>query len=120
MPVNLQQLGNSILQATWTAPLSSDDLLQCFLDLAAQIDDADQVVHVLFDITDAASIPVDAPVLAIRSKFLMKARAGRIAVIGTNSLPKILADVASRVTNKEIEFFPDRTMAVNYLQEGAH
>ena len=117
MPTHKTWLENDIIQITWNQPLTSNDLLQCFLDLTETIDSAEQRIHILFDLVDAGSIPVDAPVLAIRSRFMIMSNTGRIAVTGSNALPKMLADVAARITKKEIVFFHDQESALNYLHE---
>ena len=96
MPAHEAWLEDEIIQTTWTKPLTSDDLLQCFLGLAEKISNTAKPVHILFDITHSGPIPVDAPLFAIRSRFMTKSNTGRIAVIGTNALPKMLADVAAR------------------------
>jgi hypothetical protein len=117
MPTHEDWLEDEIVQTVWTHPLTSDDLLHCFLGLAEKIDKARQSIHVLFEITDSGSMPIDAPVLAIRSRFMVKSNTGRIAVVGTNILSKMLADVAARVTKKEIRFFSDRETALKYLRD---
>ena len=117
MPTHEDWLEDAILQTTWTLPLTSDDLLHCFIALAEKIDKAETPIHVLFDINNAGSISVEAPLLAIRSRFMTKANTGRIAVIGTHTIPQMLADVATKVTKKEIRFFRDRETALNYLHD---
>ena len=117
MPTHESWLEDGIIAIIWTQPLTSDEVYQCFLNLSAIIDASAQKIHLLFDITDAGSLPVNTPVLAIRSRLMIKAHSGRIAVIGESILSKKLADVATQITKKEISFFPNIQDALNYLRE---
>lgn len=115
MPTSEIWLEDNILMTTWTGPLTTDELWECFCSLAGQIDQADAITHVLFDIQQSGSIPSQAPMLAIRSKFLSKKNSGRVAVVGGEAIPQILAKVASSVTKRDILFFPQQSTALTYL-----
>ena len=54
--------------------------------------------------------------LAIRSKFLSNKNTGKVAVVGGDAIPQILAKVASSVTKRDILFFPAHDEALAYLK----
>ena len=118
MPTHQSWLTTNIVMTTWTRPLTETDLDTAFGYLSEQLDSTDETIHILFDITDSGRIPASAPVLALRSRFLQKNNTGCVVVIGTDEIgPQILARIASRVSRKDITFFPDTEQAVAYLIE---
>lgn len=106
-----------IIAVQWQRPLTAPELRKCFHNLKTLIGTSQQTTHVLFDIRDAGSIPAEAPVLAIRSKFLTAPTLGKIAVISTDVIAQILANVAAKVSKRDILFFPLHDAAVSYLKQ---
>ena len=119
MPTREYWIEPSVLGTSWTQPLSAAELATCFQTLTAMIDSKKHDVAVLFDIREAKTIPAQAPVLAIRSRFLTRANTGKIAVVSTDVIAQILAEVASSVTRREILFFPLYETALDYLKKEA-
>jgi hypothetical protein len=117
MPTQESWLDDNIIQTTWTSPLTSEELRECFQRLADWIQSSDHRVHVLFDITGTGSIPADAPVLAINSRFLTQSNIGKVAVVGMDIVPQLLARVAATVSRKDITFFPLIESALDYLKK---
>jgi hypothetical protein len=89
----------------WTPPLISDELAECFMQLAQMISDSTQAVDIVFDIFSAGHIPVDAPTLALHSEFLSHTWTRNVAVVGLNHWAQILARMASRTSGKVISFY---------------
>jgi len=116
MPTTEQWLEDNIIFTVWTAPLTSSQLSVCFSELVRQIQSKDAVVHVLFDITKAGSIPAQAPMHFIRSQLASQANLGSMAVIGTNAIGQILAQTAIKMTGQNILFFGDEREALDYLR----
>jgi hypothetical protein len=107
----------NIILTTWTKPLTAEQLRACFNNLAQMTAEADTTAHILFDLTDAGSVPAQAPVLALGSNFLTQEHTGKVAVVGMNIVAQILAQVATSVSKKDINFFPIYKSALAYLQE---
>lgn len=116
MPATQQWIGDSIISTIWESPLKSSDLSACFAEMKQSIADSDQIVHVLFDVTNAGTIPAQAPMLFIRSQLTNEPNLGSMAVIGTNPLAQILAQTAIKLTGQNIIFFATEKDAVDYLR----
>ena len=116
MPTFEERLDDDIILITWQAPLASGELRTCFKQLANWLEEGGQTTHVLFDLTDAGHVPADAPISAIHSGFLTSSNVGKVAVIGMDIVPQILAQVATSVTKRDIKFFPFRRSAIDYLR----
>ena len=117
MPTEEKWLETGILSTTWIAPLTSRELELCFSQLAEMLEASEDTIHVLFDLSDGPGVPSNAPIIAIRSKFLVNPHAGRVAVVGMHPFPRVLARIASRATSKDILFFNSRAGAIKYLKE---
>jgi len=115
MPTREEWLTDNIIQTTWQAPLTREELEACFRQISHFIKYRNDVTHVLFDLSEAGHVPNSAPLSAIRSKFLTRPNTGRIAVIGMERGPQILAQVAVSVTQKPIRFYPSQEEAIAYL-----
>jgi hypothetical protein len=116
MPRHETWLDENIIVTQWTHRLTAEELNTCFRNLRRMLDTAAYPVHIPFDIREAGTIPPQAPVLAIRSKFLTAASLGKVAVVSTDIIAQILARTASKVTRHDITFFPDYDVAISYLQ----
>lgn len=115
MPTLEDWLEENIISTIWTAPLKSSELSLCFARLAEYVENADHVVHILFDIIEAGGIPAQAPLLFIRARIVTKPDPGSMAVIGTNPLAQILTQTAVTMTGQNILFFATKTEALEYL-----
>jgi hypothetical protein len=116
MPTHETWLNENIIATQWAHRLTAYELNTCFRNLRRMLDTAAYPVHILFDIREAGAIPPQAPVLAIRSRFLTAEPLGKVAVVSTDIIAQILARTASRVTRRDITFFPHYDVAINYLQ----
>jgi hypothetical protein len=117
VPTREEWLTENIILTTWQAPVSREDLDGCFKQISYWIKFRTEETHVLCDLREAGVVPNSAPLSAIRSKFLTRPNTGRVAVVGMDRGPQILAQVAVTVTKKAIRFFPDREEALAYLTE---
>lgn len=118
MPVQIGWLRDEIICIEWVVPLDGTQLHDCFFQLAAMLDACfPTTVHTLFDIQHAGFIPMDAPLLAVRSRFLTKQNMGKVAVLGTIPIAQSMAQIASRFTGKPIHFFKSEHEALRYLLE---
>lgn len=117
MPTAESWLEANIILTTWTNPLTADELKVCFNNLAQLIAKAERTTHILFDLSDAGSVPAQAPVLALGSHFLSKRNTGKVAMVGMNIVAQILAQVATSVSKKDINFFPLYNSALAYLRD---
>lgn len=116
MPTMVQWLDEQIVTTVWTSPLTSSELSLCFAELTKQVQSKEEVVHVLFDITNAKSIPAQAPMHFIRSQIATQPNLGSMAVIGTSAIGQILAQTAVKMTGQNILFFADEHEALEYLK----
>ena len=116
MPTCEQWMNEDILAIRWESPLTASELSVCFNSLARMIGERTQTVQVLFDIRAASSIPVQAPLLAVRSGFLSKPNTGKVVVVSTDVIAEILANVATNVTRHPIVFFPCYEAALEFLR----
>ena len=117
MPTQTGWGSQTTLQTVWQQPLTPYELRACFNILADEIDSAEGKVDVVFDITDAGHIPVEAPMLAVKSGFMGHTNLGQVVVIGMDSWAQILARVAARTAGKHIAFFPDGQAVAAFLAE---
>lgn len=117
MPIDRIHLEATIVKAVWKAPLRSEELTDCFGNMASFLDETDETVNIIFDIREAGMIPAQAPFLFIRAEIVKKPNLGRIAVVGKNPVAEVLAHMATRMTQHTIEFFVDEAGALNYLQQ---
>ncbi len=115
MPVSERWIKNQVVSITWTAPLTSGEVSYCFVQLARKVQVAEQMVHILFDITDAGSIPTQAPMHFIKSQIALQPQLGSIAVVGINPIAQILAQMAAKMTGQTIVFFDDTSAALDYI-----
>jgi hypothetical protein len=118
MPTFEKPLDSEIAETIWTSPLKSHELSLCFATLAKQIAESENVVHLLFDIRGAGAIPTQAPMLFIRSGIASQPNLGSIVVIGTSPVAQILAQIAVKMTGKNILFFATEAEVMAYLQDG--
>lgn len=116
MPTCENWIDPHIIAVKWTSPLTPDELGACFRNLKSLLEAADYPVHILFDLRETGSVPPQAPVLAVRSKFLEMPSLDKVVVVSNDIIAQILAKTASSVTRREILFFPLYDVAVNYLQ----
>lgn len=116
MPTQEFWAEDNILTTAWQHPVSAEELATCFNHLATMIGAKPAAVKVLFDLRQARYIPAKAPLLAIQSGFLSQANTESVAVISTDVIAEILANVASRVTHHTIYFFADEERALAYLK----
>lgn len=117
MTTKITWLNDSIISIVWESPLTSEELKTCFNDLTEQIQTKDHFVDCLFDVTQAGNIPASAPIYATKSGFMSAENTGRIAVIGTDVIAKLLAQTAIKLTGMPIEFFPNAPAAIKYLKQ---
>jgi len=115
MPTEQTYLQENVIRTVWTAPLKSEELSDCFTQLAKWLDSATHTTHILFDISGAGSIPTQAPFLFIRAEITKRPNMGRIAVVGTNPIAQILAQMAVKMTSQHILFFATEADAMAYL-----
>ena len=104
---------NGILRVEWSTPVSSEEMLGCFMRVAQMVNNSAQPVDIVFDISGAGHIPVDAPMLAVRSGFLNHPNTRNVAVVGLDYWAQILTNVASRTAGKSI-------ICYRSYQEAAH
>lgn len=116
MPTTEKWIDEQVLSTVWTAPLKSSEVSQCFAELTQQMESSEQIVHLLFDIEQAGSIPAQAPMHFIKSQIATKANLGSIAVKGTNPVAQIFAQMAVKMTGQNILFFSDDAQALEYLK----
>ena len=117
MPTQEVWLDDTILTTKWVHRLTADEVDASFAALRTMLDSAGHRVHLLFDLRESGMVPAQAPVLAIRSKFLESATLDKVVVVSTDVIAQILAKTASTVTMREILFFPLYDVAVCYLRE---
>ena len=115
MPTNEAYTNEALIHVTWTSPLTPDELAACFEHLVQQMNDSEQQVDVIFDLTQAGHIPVDAPHLAYKAGFLRHNMLSTIAVIGMSRWARMLANIATGKTNKKIEGYHSLEDAVEAL-----
>jgi hypothetical protein len=108
-------IDDGILRVEWSSPLSSDELQGCFMRVAQMVSYNDQPVDIVFDVSGAGHIPVDAPMLAARSGVLNHPKTRNVAVVGLDHWAQILANVASRTSGKSIIFYRSYEEAVHAL-----
>ena len=117
MPTVETQPHPDIFQTTWTRPLSSNELRSSFFAIAEHLDTASGPVNILFDITGAGNVPLNAPSLALQSGFLRHENLGRVAVVGMDRMAQTLASLASNLAGKDILFFGNVADAMAYLAQ---
>jgi hypothetical protein len=116
MPTTVEWLDDHILSVTWEAPLMASELKICFNEITEHLEQKSQTIHILFDIQKSGSVPAQAPVYAIRSRFMIHENTGKIVVVGTDIIAQIFAQTASAVTSHDITFFPLMTAALDYIR----
>ena len=116
MPTNEAWLDDNVIITEWNNPLTPDELYDCFKALRQMLELGAHPVHILFDLRDAGSVPAQAPILAIRSKFLETPSLDKVVVVSNDVIAQILAKTASSITRRDILFFPLYDLAVNHLQ----
>lgn len=116
MPTQETWFDDSVIQAVWEEPLTSNELKACFALLESWIDKSERTINILFNIQNSGSIPTNAPMLAVHSGFLSKLNTGKVVVVGMKTLPQIMARVAASVSRKDINFFPDLEAAIAFLE----
>jgi hypothetical protein len=99
------RVNESMLLVEWFEPLFARELDGSFQRIAQQIDACEGALDVVFDISHAGHIPVEAPTMAIRSGFLADPQTRNVVVVGMDNWAQILARVASRATGKPIIFY---------------
>lgn len=118
MPVQIEWLRDQIIGIEWVVPMDGGQVQDCFAQLVGMLDECfPTTVHALFDIQHVGLIPVDAPLIAVRSRFLTKANLGKVAAVGMIPLAQSMAQIATRFTGKPIHFFKSEAEATKYLLE---
>lgn len=116
MPTYESRIHTGVIVTQWIEPLTTEELDVCFRHLKAMLDTTSSPTHILFDLQEAGSVPHQAPLLAIRSKFLTSNQLDKVAVVSTDIITQILSKTASRVTKHEILFFPTYEAATDFLK----
>ncbi len=116
MTTEQQWLEDNIYHTKWESPLFAQDLKQCFEGIVEALSDHEDLVHVLFDVQRAGSIPMNAPYLALHSGFMKLDNLGHVAVVGMDRRAQVLADIVVKVVRKEIVFFSTYDEALGYLK----
>ena len=116
MPTREFWLHDHIISTEWTDRLTADELDACFHALKSMLETAVYPTHILFNLREAGTVPAQAPIFAIRSKFLEMPALGKVVVVSNDVIAQILAKTASSVTRHDILFFPLYEVALNYLQ----
>lgn len=117
MPTRIQWHDDNILSITWTTPLKASELKTSFNEITEHLKQKSQTTHILFDITEAKSVPPQAPMYAIQSGFMSHENTGKIAVVGMDIIAQIFTQTASAVTARDITFFPLANAALAYLKD---
>lgn len=107
---------DSIFTTVWLSPLFASDLKTCFENIVQEVSSKGTLVHVLFDVQKAGTIPMNAPYLALHSGFMKLENLGYVAVVGMDRRAQVLADIVVKVVHKEIVFFPSHKEATEYLK----
>ena len=116
MPTNMCWLNEKTILVEWQARLTVEDLKCSFESLAHEVGRRADSVDIVFDIADAGHIPVDAPMLALRSGFLNKSQTRHVIVVGMNYWAQVLARAASRAASKPIIFYRSYAHAAQALR----
>ena len=116
MATEQKWLRGSIYCTIWQSPLFARDLKISFGSIVEAVSNEDNLVHVLFDVQDAGTIPMNAPYLALHSGFMKLENLGHVAVVGMDRRAQVLADIVVKVVRKEIVFFPTYDEALAYLK----
>lgn len=117
MPTSIQWFDEKILSVTWDSPLKASELKVCFNEITEHLEQKSHTIHILFNITNAKSVPPQAPMYAIQSGFMTHDNTGKVAVVGMDIIAQIFAQTASAVTSHDITFFPLANAAVDYLRD---
>jgi hypothetical protein len=115
MSTQEEWLSDDIVYTIWTGPLTNQELASCFEELVKQVKSTEDTVHLLFNIANAGSIPLQAPTLFLRSRLFSLPNLGQIAVFGMNPTGQILGRIAATMTSTTITFFDDKNHAIAYL-----
>jgi hypothetical protein len=105
MPTQESWINDTTIFIEMTSPLTSSDISVCFKYLARLIADSPHPVDLLADVTQAGLIPVDAPMLAIQFGFLTDPHLKNVAVAGSSQWVQFLGRIATRRSNKPINFY---------------
>ena len=105
MPTQESWINHTTLFIDMTSPLTSSDLSVCFKKVAREVANSKEQIDILADVTKAGLIPVDAPVLAIHAGFLTDPHLKNVAVAGSSQWARFLGRIATRRSNKPIEFY---------------
>lgn len=116
MAIEQKWLENNIYSSVWRAPLFAGDLRTAFKEIAEAVANQAGTAHVLFDVQEAGTIPMNAPYLALHSGFMKVDNLGHVAVVGMDRRAQVLADIVIKVVRKEIVFFATYEEALAYLQ----
>lgn len=117
MPTIETKIANNIVKSEWMKPLKSAELVECFATLGGYLDKADTPLSVLFDVENVISIPSQAPFLFLRAGITKNPKLDRMAVIGTDPIAQILAQMAVKMTSQNILFFASEADALKYLAD---
>lgn len=118
MPVQIEWFRSEIIGIEWVVPMDGGQVQDCFSQLVGMLDECfPATVHALFDIQHVGLIPMDAPLIAVRSRFLTKPNLGKVAAVGMIPLAQSMAQIATRFTGKPIQFFKTESEAIKYLLE---
>jgi hypothetical protein len=115
MPTEESWMGERIVITRWIEPLTADDLVRCFSSLTEMIRSKPHLVHLVFDLRDAGSIPARAPIIAIKSGMFSAENTGNIAVASLDSMAELLASVAARRMRHPIFFFKTYEDALAFI-----
>lgn len=116
MATEQKWLEDNIYHTIWEKPLFAQDLKQCFENIVDAVCEHEELIHVLFDVQRAGSIPMNAPYLALHSGFMKLENLGHVAVVGMDRRAQVLADIVVKVVRKEIVFFGTYDEALEYLK----
>lgn len=117
MPTREEWITQDIFMTEWHAPLDGEELRGSFDAIRSALEEKTTTVHILFDLTQAGAIPLNSPYIALRSKFMVHERIGKVAVVGMDIRAEILADMVVKVTHRDIVFFSTYNQAMEYLND---
>lgn len=118
MPTQESWFNETTIIVEMTTPLTSSDLSACFKKLAGLVAHSPQPVDILADVTQAGLIPVDAPILAVHAGFLTDPHLRNVAVAGSSQWARFLGRIATRRSNKPIDFYETYEQAAEALGLG--
>ena len=118
MPTRENWIAENIIETVWMQPLTGSQLKDCFDSIAAMLDERpEQIIHVLFDLRTAGTVPASAPLSAVNTGFMGKSNLGIISVTSDDRMAATLARIASGISRKSIVMFKTYDEALGCVHE---